>query len=159
MAWEVLGYFLRGYWAVVLDIPLLYESGLDIFVSVVLMVAVSSPEVQMRRLRDRDRGLSAQEAEDRVGSQTGVEEKVGRTKARGQGRGKVLVNDGDKEDLEREVRRVVGEVREEGGGWAWGWWLMGSPLGVVGVSGWEVWNGWRARRKWDEEKRRERARL
>lgn len=159
MAREIFYYFVRGWWAVVLDIPLLYESALDVFVSVVVMVAVSAPEVQMRRLRERDRGLSLQEAEDRVGSQMGVGEKVGRTRARGGRRGKVVLNDGDRGVLEREVGRVIGEVRGEGGGRAWEWWLMGSPYGVAGVSAWEVYLGWRARRGWEEERRRERARL
>lgn len=142
-----------------LDIPLLYESGLDVFVSVVVMVAVSSPAVQMARLRERDKTLSGPEAEDRVGSQMGVEEKVGRTRARGGRRGKVVLNDGDRGDLGREVGRVIGEVRGEGGGRAWGWWLLGSPVGVVGVSGWEVWLAWRARRRWEEERRKEKMRL
>ena len=78
----------------VLDVPLLFEAGLEVFVSVVLMVAVSEPGVQMRRLRGRDPGLSEREAADRVGSQMGVEEKVGRTRARGGARGKVVLNDG-----------------------------------------------------------------
>lgn len=94
MARAVLGCFLRGCWAVVLDVPLLFEAGLEVFVSVVLMVAVSEPGVQMRRLRGRDPGLSEREAADRVGSQMGVEEKVGRTRARGGARGKVVLNDG-----------------------------------------------------------------
>ena len=134
--------------------PLLFESGLDIWVSVVLMVAVSEPRVQMARLRDRDRGLSLEEAEARVGSQVGVEEKVGRTRARGGMRGKVLLNDGGREELVTEVGRVMGEVRVEGGGWAWGCWLMGSPYGALGVSAWEMWQGWRARRRWEEETKR-----
>lgn len=159
MAREILHYFLRGWWAVVLDIPLLFESGLDVFVSVVLTVAVSSPAVQMRRLRERDKGLSGQEAEDRVGSQMGILEKMGRTRARGERRGKVVMNDGDVGQLEGEVRRVVGEVKGEGGGDAWGWWLMGSPWGVAGVSAWEVWQGWRARKRWEVEREREKARL
>ena len=159
MARQILYYLVRGWWAVVLDIPLLYESGLDVFVSVVVMVAVSDAEVQMRRLRERDKGLSQEEAEDRVGSQMGVEEKVGRTRARGDRRGKVVWNDGDKRGLEREVGRVVGELRGEGRGRAWEWWLVGSPWGALGVSGWEVFLGWRARRRWEVERERERARL
>ncbi|KAL9071466.1 MAG: hypothetical protein Q9161_004183 [Pseudevernia consocians] len=159
MAREVLGYFLRGCWAVVLDVPLLFESQLEVFVSVVVMVAVSEAEVQLRRLRERDRGLSLKEALDRVGSQMGVEEKVGRTRARGCARGKVLMNDGDRGDLEREVGRVLGEVKGEGGGRAWGWWLMGSPYGVAGVGAWEVYQGWRARKRWEEEREREKVRL
>ena len=138
-----------------LDIPLLYESALDMFVSVVIMVAVTDPSVQMRRLRERDRGLSEGEARDRVGSQMGVGEKVGRTRMRGGRRGKVVWNDGDKGGLEGEVGRVVREARGEGGGKGWGWWLLGSPVGVVGVGGWEVWCGWWARRRWAVERERE----
>ena len=138
----------------VLDIPLLYESGLDLFVGVVVMVAVGDPEVQMRRLRERDKGLSAEEAEERVGSQMAVGEKVGRTRMRGAQRGKVVWNDGDREELEREVERVVREVKGEGGGRVWGWWLWGSPVGVVGAAGWEVWRGWWARRRWEGERAR-----
>ena len=123
------------------------------------MVAVSSPSIQMQRLRARNTALTQQEAEDRVGSQMGVEEKVGRTRARGVERGKVVWNDGGKGDLEREVERVMQEVRGEGFGRWWGWWLWGSPVGVVGVAGWEVWRGWRARKGWEEAGRRERARL
>lgn len=159
MAREVGKYFARGWWAVVLDVPLLFESGLDMFVGVVVMVGVSEAGVQMRRLRERDGGLSAEEAGDRVGSQMGVWEKVGRTRARGGRRGKVVMNDGDRGDLGREVERVIGEVRGEGGGRAWGWWLVGSPCGVVGVSAWEVYQGWRARRRWEVEREREKARL
>ncbi|CAF9942992.1 MAG: hypothetical protein ALECFALPRED_010363 [Alectoria fallacina] len=159
MARELLYHFVRGRWAVVLDIPLLYESALDVLVSVVLMVAVSSPSVQMRRLRRRDPALSAAEAQDRVGSQMGVEEKVARTRARDACRGKVLLNDGGRGDLEREVARAMGEVRAEAGGPLWGWWLLGSPVGAAGAGAWEVYLGWRARRRWEEERRRERTRL
>lgn len=143
----------------VLDVPLLYESGLEVFVSVVLMVAVSEAEVQMRRLRQRDKGLSEEEAQERIASQMGVGEKVGRTRMRGARRGKVLFNDGDRGELEREVERVMGEVKGEGGGGWWGWWLLGSPVGVLGVSTWEMFLGWKARRRWEEERRREKAML
>ena len=59
--YKILYYYLLGHWALVLDIPLLYESSLDPYVSFVLLVA-SSAETQMRRLRGRDAHLSAQEA-------------------------------------------------------------------------------------------------
>lgn len=153
MVREVLYYYAMGYWACVLDIPLLYESGLDIFVSVVIMVAVSDPSVQMQRLRERDKGLSEQEARDRVGSQMGVGEKVERTRARGGARGKVVVNDLGRGELEGGVGRVMGEVRGEAG-WVRGWWLWGSPVEAVGVGGWEVYRGWRARRRWEGERAR-----
>lgn len=88
MVKQLLYYHFLGHWAVVLDIPLLYESGLDVFCGVVVMVAVSDAGVQMRRLRERDAGLSLEEAEGRVASQMGVEEKVERTRVRGKGGGR-----------------------------------------------------------------------
>ena len=150
---SLLYYYITGHGAVVCDIPLLYESGLDIFASVVIMVAVRDPVVQMRRLRERDRGLSEREAEERVGSQMGVGEKVERTVGRGRGRGKVVWNDGGREELEGEVKRVVGEIEAEGWG-EWGrWWLWGSPVAVLVMASWVVWCGLRTRRGWARERR------
>ena len=63
----------------------------------------------MKRLRARDTALSPQEASDRVGSQIAVGEKVERTRARGGRRGKVVWNDAGLEELDLEVRRVMGE--------------------------------------------------
>jgi len=159
MAREIVYYHVLGHWAVVLDIPLLFESGLDIFCSVVLMVAVSDAEVQMKRLRQRDKGLSEQEARDRVGSQMGVEEKVERTRARDEKRGKVVMNDWGKEELERNVRRVIGEVRDDREGRAWRWWLWQSPLGAAGWGAWEAYRSWRTKRRWLDERAREKAML
>lgn len=108
----ILYYYITGHWAVVLDIPLLFESGLDIFCGGVMMVAVRDPEIQMRRLLDRDRGkgLERKEAENRVLSQGRVEEKVGRTRERGAGRGVVVWNDGGLGELREEVERALGET-------------------------------------------------
>ncbi|KAL8650602.1 MAG: hypothetical protein Q9226_005079, partial [Calogaya cf. arnoldii] len=65
MAKSIFYYYLCGHWAVVLDIPLLYDSRLDIFAPVVLMVAANA-DVQMERLRSRDPHLSQEDARDRV---------------------------------------------------------------------------------------------
>ena len=156
---HILYYYIMGHWAVVLDIPLLYESALDRFCSVVVMVAVSDPEVQMRRLRERDKGLSAKEAGERVGSQMGVEDKVERTRARGPGRGKVIFNDGEWKELKAEVGRVVAEVKRESGSIIWRIWLWGSPLGCLVMGLWEVLQSSRARTRWEGQRAREKARL
>ena len=154
---SLLYYHFLGHWACIFDIPLLYESGLDIFAGVVVMVAVRDPEIQMQRLRNRDRGLSAKEAADRVGSQMGVLEKVGRTEERSRRRGKVVWNDRDKEQLEKEVERVMGEVKREGWGDRW-WWrslLWGSPVLVLVLCLWEVWEAWMMRKRWEKRKTEE----
>ena len=137
-----------GNWAVVLDIPLLYESGLDIFCGAIIVVAVSSPEVQMQRLQARDRGLSSEEAKDRVSSQMEIREKVGRCKERGE-MGLVIWNDSGKEELRNQVSEVVKRLKSGRGFW-WLLWLWGSPFVALAVAGWEVWKGWRAKKRWEE---------
>ncbi|KAI4090276.1 MAG: hypothetical protein LQ344_004824 [Seirophora lacunosa] len=153
MAKAILWHYLRGAWCVVLDVPLLYDSGLDVFAPVVLMVACR-PATQMARLRARDPHLSAEEAADRVASQGGVEEKVRRTEARGRGRGVVVWNEGGKEELRGKVAEVVEEVGRGRRGW---WWVLSWIVVPVGV-GWGVWEvgrGWWGRRRWERERARE----
>ena len=149
MARSILYHYFCGYWAVVLDIPLLYDSRLDIFAPVVLMVAANS-HVQMSRLRLRDPHLSEDEARNRVASQGGVDEKVARTEARGKGRGYVVSNNGSREELEAKIGEVVREVeRGRKGFWRWAF-LVLMPLAVL-WAGWEVGKGWWGRRQWEAE--------
>jgi dephospho-CoA kinase len=159
MAKAVLYYYLRGSWAVVLDIPLLFESGLDLFCGTVVVVAVSDPATQMRRLRERDAHLSADDAENRVKSQGNVREKARRAEMRSAGgRGFVIWNDGGKDDLKAELDRVVGACQRVSPRW-WAWLLLLLPpvAGAVGV--WSMFRAWLQRRKWQAEQERERAAL
>ena len=107
----------------------------------------------MRRLKSRDPHLSAKEAEDRVGSQMGIEEKAGRTQMRGRERGCVVWNEGTREELERGVAEVMRGLEKSRRGW-WALWLWGSPYVAGAVAGWEVFRGWRGRREWQGRKRR-----
>lgn len=150
--------YITGHWAVVLDIPLLFETGLDRLCGTVLVVAVHDPAVQMARLRARDPHLSPQEAEDRVKSQGDVREKARRAEFRGEGRGEVIWNDGDRAELEREVRRVIEKLRRASPRW-WSWVLLGCPPLAVLVGLWEVWKNGRINKKWKEMEQRERAKL
>jgi dephospho-CoA kinase len=153
-----LHYFLRGYWAVVLDIPLLFESGWERFCGTVLVVSVSSPDVQIQRLRERDPHLSEEDAKNRVSSQRDVREKARQALARGDGRGVVVLNDGDKEDLKREVARVMKDVEAKSPQW-WAYLtLVVPPVGVLAAA-WTVWNNWRAQVAWAETVKREKAKL
>ncbi|MCJ1407486.1 hypothetical protein MMC19_001557 [Ptychographa xylographoides] len=148
MALAVLKHYLMGYWACVLDIPLLFESGLDIFCGVAIVVAVKDPIIQMQRLRDRDRHLSEKEATERVRSQGDVASKVGRVKMRGRGWGEVVWNDGDKEDLKQQVELAMRDVKKISPPW-WSWVLLGFPP-LASVAGfWCIVWGWWARRNWE----------
>jgi len=155
---QLLQYYVRGHWAVVLDVPLLFESGLDVLCGVVVVVAVRDPGVQIRRLRERDAHLTEEDARNRVGSQGDVREKARRCEARGEGRGVVVWNDGGREELGREVERaMVGLKRRSPGWWAWLLLLVPPLAGLAGV--WTYFRNLRINRAWKELELRERAKL
>ena len=82
---------------VVLDIPLLYESGLENKYDFAEIIVVYIPrEMQIERLMQRD-GLSRQEAERRLAAQWPIEEKRSRADV-------VIDNSGTLQDTERQVR-------------------------------------------------------
>lgn len=146
----VVGCYLRGHWAVVLDIPLLFESRLDRFCGAVVVVAVGDPAVQMRRLTERDAHLSAEDAENRVRSQTDVRVKARRAEARGRGRGIVLLNDGTREELALQVGDAVRVLRGGHPTW-WSWLLLACPPLAAVVAAWRHWENGRINRRWEEE--------
>lgn len=154
----VVGNYLRGQRAVVLDVPLLFESRLDRFCGTVLVVAVRDPAVQMARLRARDPHLSAEDAENRVRSQGDVRDKARRCEARGAGRGVVVWNDEGKEELAREVRRALDEVERHSPRW-WSWLLWACPPAAVVLAAWGFWRNTRINKAWEELEQRERAKL
>ncbi len=122
----MLYYYLTGHWAVVLDIPLLFESGWERLCGTIMVVAVSDPEVQIRRLRQRDPHLTEEDARNRVRSQWDVRDKAERTLARGKSAGVVVWNDGDKKELEHQVSRAMAEVKIRSPQW-WAWLLLAMP--------------------------------
>jgi len=150
--------YLRGYWAVVLDVPLLFESGWERYCGTIIVVGVSDPAIQIQRLRARDSHLTEEDARNRVTSQADVREKAERCLKRGPGRGIVIWNDGDKDALEKELKRVMQQVRR-GSPWWWSWLLWACPplAGVVGVVSW--WKMRRIQLEWEEEKRRRKPKL
>ena len=150
--------YLRGNWAVVLDVPLLFESGWERYCGSIIVVGVSDPAIQIQRLRARDAHLTEEDARNRVLSQGDIREKAERCLRRGEGRGVVVWNDGDKQHLESEVRRVMDDVRRRSPWW-WGklLWVL-PPLGLV--SGlWSWWNMRRVQLNWEEMKKKEKAKL
>lgn len=147
---QVVGAYLRGNWAVILDVPLLFESKLDRFCGVTAVVAVRNPAVQMHRLRNRDAHLSAEDAENRVLSQTDVRIKAAQSEARGEGRGIVLWNDGTREDLEGEIAKAIEGLKKSSDGW-WSWVLWACPPVAVAVAAWRIWENGRYQRQWEKQ--------
>jgi len=161
MTRAMLYYYLLGHWAVVLDVPLLFESGLDIFCSTAVVVAVSDPKVQMQRLRARDEHLTAEDAENRVKSQVDVREKAARCECRNNGRedsgkGYVLYNDSSKEDLQLQIADMVKKLRAKSPRW-WSILLLVCPPLMATVASWEVLRNWYLRRKTIKERGEELA--
>lgn len=145
----------------ILDIPLLFESGLDQFCGAVVVVAVSDPKIQMARLRERDAHLTEEDAKNRVASQVDVREKAKKAEARNggsekKGRGYVLYNDGSKEELKTQIADLMRKVRSSSPRW-WGWLLLLMPPLMVSVAGLELLRATIAKRQWEKEKGRELA--
>lgn len=155
---QILAAYVRGNWAVVLDIPLLFESGWEPLCGTIMVVAVRDPAVQMRRLRERDEHLTEQDAENRVKSQWDVRDKAERALRRGSGAGVVVWNDGDKEALRGEIERVMRGVRRTSPRW-WAWLLLLCPPFAVGSGAWSFLWGWWVKRAWEKQKAREKAKL
>ncbi|KAJ1784301.1 Dephospho-CoA kinase [Coemansia sp. RSA 2399] len=100
IAYAVFKYYIQGYAMCVLDIPLLFESGLDRFCGKVAVVSCTS-ERQLARLVSRN-GFSREEAETRIKSQMPMNEKEKRAT-------RVIGNNGSVEEMEDQIRRLVAD--------------------------------------------------
>jgi len=163
MYMAVIKSYLRGHWAVVLDVPLLFESALDTICGTTVVVGVRDPDVQLQRLlaRDRDQGgsMTEEEARNRVASQGDVKSKVARAAWRGPGWGQVIWNDGDKEQLKHEITRVMHNIRDTSPWW-WSTLLqICPPLAILAAVRAYLW-GKQARKQYEESANKEtKARL
>lgn len=113
---------------VVVDMPLLFETGADRFASATVVVA-AGPEAQLRRLRERD-GMGEEQARRRVAAQMRGEERERRATA-------VLRNEGGREELLARVGEMArdrkGPLRRE-----WGWAVATWPP-TLALAGWALW--------------------
>ena len=92
----------RGEPLLFLDVPLLFETGMDALCDEVWVVTADE-ETQVRRIMQRDR-LSAAEARARIESQMSTEEKAGRAQV-------IVKNDRGIEALQAEVRSLLRDLR------------------------------------------------
>ncbi|CAK7240613.1 MAG: Dephospho-CoA kinase cab5 [Sporothrix thermara] len=160
--------YIKGHWAVVLDVPLLFESRLDVLCGSVLVVAVRDPEVQMTRLRARDPHLTAEDAANRVRSQGDVRDKARRAEARNRAGAKaagkaaadgiVLWNDGDRAALEEQVAAAMAQIQAASPPWWHKLLLMCPPLGLA-VAAYTYWQNGQINKRWFAEEERIKANL
>jgi dephospho-CoA kinase len=91
-----------GFEIVVYEVPLLFEGNLQDSLRPVVLVAAAHA-TQKRRLMERDR-LSEADAEKHISAQMSLEEKRRLADY-------VIENDGELEDLERQVREILERIR------------------------------------------------
>lgn len=140
--------YFTGSWAVVLDVPLLYESGWEMLCGCILVVGVQDPTIQMTRLMARDEHLTREDAERRVSSQWDVRDKAKRCLARGPTRGRVVWNDGNKDDLKEQMDKVMRQLKRSSPRW-WAWALLSCPPLSIGAALWTFAANWLTKRRWE----------
>ncbi|KAG7701357.1 hypothetical protein KL933_002806 [Ogataea haglerorum] len=103
MLWLMLRSWLKLESIVVLDVPLLFEAGMDIICGTTISV-VCDPKIQLERLMERNPELSRAECEKRISSQMSNDDKIKRSDY-------VLDNNNSLEELNRQVDSVIREVQ------------------------------------------------
>ncbi|CCG83963.1 protein of unknown function [Taphrina deformans PYCC 5710] len=102
MTLAALKYWISGYRMIVMDVPLLFEGGLDLFCGKTVVVACSD-DLQMKRLLARDSHLTKEDATSRVRSQMPILAKKDKADI-------VIENDGSFEDLKARLDQVLHEM-------------------------------------------------
>lgn len=104
LLWDLLVLFIRGERLVILDAPLLYESGKLVHLTHRVVVVTCTAEVQLQRLMQRN-CLTRDEALKRVDAQMPLEEKRRRATY-------VIDNDGSAEDTKHQVEELHKELTQ-----------------------------------------------
>ncbi|SCU89434.1 LAME_0E03510g1_1 [Lachancea meyersii CBS 8951] len=100
---QILFWYVKGKKMCVLDVPLLFESGLNKFCGVTVTV-ICDQSTQIERIRSRNPALSTEEAENRIKAQMTHKERTRRSDY-------VLENNGTPEALFGQVQSLVAKIR------------------------------------------------
>lgn len=96
--WKLVKYFISGHKFVILDLPLLYESGVGLYLAKYVIVVYSDPTSQLTRLMKRN-NFTRHDAETRINSQMSLEEKCKRASY-------IIDNSSSRERTEEQVKRL-----------------------------------------------------
>ena len=100
---ELIGHFFQLQPLVIWDIPLLFEVGLDRYLSHTLMISCDQT-TQLNRLKQRDRITDDQQALQRINAQLSLNEKCRRASH-------VIDNSGTKDVLQKELKQFLSTIR------------------------------------------------
>ncbi|WVQ85334.1 dephospho-CoA kinase [Cryptococcus sp. DSM 104549] len=128
MVKRVVGYWVRGEWCVVVDVPLLIEAGMWKWVGEIVVVYVNE-RLQLSRLlaRPSDPPLTPSQASSRIASQLAISSKLTYATS-------VIDNSGTLSDLHAQVDRAVAKWRAQQGGVTGWWWRVCWLLPPVGLA-------------------------
>lgn len=121
MLFQMIKFWVKGAKIVVFDVPLLFESRLDIFCGETVVVACSD-SLQLERLLKRNPELSRDDAEKRIASQMNMDRK--RKLA-----DHVIENDGDLKQLEEKLETIVAAIQPNNLLWLLEWLI--PPFGLL----------------------------
>lgn len=102
MAWQVLRAYLTFQKLVILDVPLLFESGISMICGKVVTITCDE-DLQLQRLLARNPELSEEDARNRISNQSSNRERNARADI-------VVNNNGTKTELESQIQTVVTEI-------------------------------------------------
>ncbi|CAK7895958.1 dephospho-CoA kinase Cab5p [[Candida] anglica] len=102
IGWQIIKAFFQFQKLVILDVPLLFEAGLNVVCGKIITVSCD-PSIQLERLLLRNPELSQQDAEKRISSQTSNAERNLRSDI-------VLNNDGSLQDLQDAIEVGLTEI-------------------------------------------------
>ncbi|KAI9329745.1 dephospho-CoA kinase-domain-containing protein [Obelidium mucronatum] len=125
---QLLGHFLRGNSAVILDTPLLFEAGIVKWVHLIMVVYVPQ-DIQKERLMSRDL-ISSTAAQQRIESQMSIETKRERADI-------VIDNTGTKPETRENVSRVLSQLKPSSylvTAFTWIVFFWPAAFGYVGLS-------------------------
>jgi len=96
--WALLKYFVKGEKFVILDLPLLYESGVSLFLLKDVIVVYCDRDTQLQRLMERN-NFTQSDAELRINAQMSLDEKCKRSSY-------IINNSSNRETTEKQAKRL-----------------------------------------------------